>query len=61
MAAGITAFAGRDRPWLWAVLIGLPTPLVEIVGSGSTGSGSLLALGFAGAGAALGWELTRAR
>lgn len=59
LAAAITAFVGRDRPWLWAVLIGLPTPLIEIIGGGSTGS--LLALGFAAAGAAIGWGLARAR
>jgi hypothetical protein len=58
-AAGIIAFVGRDRPWLWALLIGLPTPAIEIVGAGSTGS--LLALGFAAAGAAIGWGLARAR
>ena len=46
------AFAGvaRDRPWLWALLVGLPTPILDIVRTGN--SGSILALGFAAAGAA---------
>lgn len=57
--AGGAAFLGRDRPWLWALLIGLPTPVVEISGGASTGS--LLALVFAGIGAAIGWTLARAR
>ena len=55
----MAAFAGRDRPWLWALLIGLPTPIIEIRGRGLTGS--LLALAFAAAGAAIGWALARAR
>ena len=58
LAAAVSAFVGRDRPWLWAVLIGLPTLLVEIIGGGSTGS--IFALGFAAAGAAIGWWLARA-
>ena len=58
VAAGITAFVGRDRPWLWALLIGLPTPVIEIVGSGLTGS--LLGLVLAAMGATIGWALRRA-
>ena len=51
------AAAGR-RPWLWAVLVGIWTPLLEI---GSTGQpGSLLALAFAAAGAAAGHLSARA-
>ena len=58
LSAGVTAFLGRDRPWLWALLVGLPTPVVEIGGAGTTGS--LLALVFAGIGAGIGWALGRA-
>jgi hypothetical protein len=49
---------GRDRPWLWALLIGLPTPAIEILGGRS--AGSILALAFAAVGAAIGWGLARA-
>ena len=59
LAAAMAAFAGRDQPWLWALLIGLPTPIIEISGGGLTGS--LLALAFAAPGAAIGWALARAR
>ena len=58
LASGATAYLGQTRPWLWALVVGLPTPLIEMTGSGSTGS--LLALVFASAGAAIGWALARA-
>jgi hypothetical protein len=58
LGAGLTAFLGRARPWLWALLVGLPTPIVEIAGVGATGS--LVALVFAGVGASIGWTLARA-
>ena len=58
LGAGAAAFEAGDRPWLWALLIGLPTPIIEAIGSGN--AGSILALGFASAGAAIGWLLRRA-
>jgi hypothetical protein len=58
VAGGAAAFVGRDRPWLWALLVGGPTPTIEILGTGATGS--LLALAFAGVGAAIGWGAARA-
>ena len=58
IAGGTTAFIGRTRPWAWALLVGLPTPVIEIARDGQ--AGSLLALGFAGIGAAVGWALARA-
>ncbi|HEY6012672.1 MAG TPA: hypothetical protein VIU37_01650 [Candidatus Limnocylindrales bacterium] len=58
LAAGGAAYLGRARPWLWAALVGLPTPIIEIAGSGATGS--LLALVFAGIGATTGWAARRA-
>jgi hypothetical protein len=58
LAAGAAAFEAGDRPWLWALLIGLPTPIIETIGSGN--AGSILAMGFATAGAAIGWTLRRA-
>jgi len=54
----VAAIHGR-RPWLWALLIGAPTPVVELATGGNTGS--LLALGFAAIGAAGGWLLARQR
>ena len=57
LTAAAVAWAGRDRPWLWAVLVGLPTPLLGIVRTGN--AGSVLALGFAAAGAAVGWAARR--
>jgi hypothetical protein len=56
-ATGLSAYLGRVRPWLWALLVGVPTPLIEITGSGATGS--LLALAFAAVGAGIGWALAR--
>jgi hypothetical protein len=58
VAAAGTAYLGRNRPWLWALLVGLPTPVIEMTALGSTGS--LLALVFASAGATIGWTLARA-
>ena len=57
LGAALAAAIGRDRPWLWALLVGLPTPLVETVGEGNTGS--WLALVFAALGAAVGWAFGR--
>lgn len=58
LAGGGAAYVGRERPWLWALLVGLPTPVIEIVADGATGS--LLALAFAGIGTAIGWVAARA-
>ena len=55
--AAIAAAIGGTRPWLWAILVGAWTPIIEIGSGGSTGS--LLALVFAGAGAAVGYLATR--
>lgn len=57
LGAGTAAYLGRDRPWLWALLVGLPTPIVEIASSGATGS--VLGLGFAAIGAGVGWAVRR--
>jgi hypothetical protein len=57
LTAVVVAWIGRDRPWLWAILVGLPTPLLDIVRTGN--AGSVLALGFAAAGAAVGWAARR--
>jgi hypothetical protein len=58
LGAAAAAAIGRDRPWLWALLVGLPTPLVETVRDGN--AGSWLALVFAAGGAAIGWTVARA-
>lgn len=52
----IAAASGR-WPWLWAVLIGAPVPIAELVGAGSPAS--LVALGCSALGAAAGWFLAR--
>ena len=57
LTAALAAWLGRDRPWLWALLVGLPTPILDIVRTGNTGS--VLALGFAALGAGVGWALRR--
>jgi len=57
VSAAVLAGVAGDRPWLWALLIGLPTPILDIVRTGN--SGSVLALGFAAAGAAIGWTVRR--
>jgi hypothetical protein len=58
LAAGVVTAIAGDRPWLWAILIGTPTPLLEISTGGS--SGAFLAVGFAAIGAAIGWTVARA-
>ncbi len=58
LGAGAAAAIGRDRPWLWALLVGLPTPILETVRDGNVGS--WLALVLAALGAAVGWAIARA-
>lgn len=58
LAAGAVAAIAGDRPWLWALLVGAPVPLLEIRDAGS--SGAILALGFAACGAAIGWLVGKA-
>ena len=58
VGAAVAAAIGRDRPWLWALLVGLPTPILETVRDGN--AGSWLALVFAAGGASIGWALARA-
>ncbi len=57
---GAAAFAAiaRDRPWLWALLVGLPTPVLDVIRAGNIGS--VLAVGIAAIGAAIGWAIRRA-
>ena len=52
----VAAVSGR-RPWLWAMLIGAWTPILEIGGGGSPAS--LAALVIAGVGAAIGYLIAR--
>jgi hypothetical protein len=58
LGAAAAATIGRDRPWLWALFVGLPTPILETVRDGN--AGSWLALVFAAGGAAIGWSVARA-
>ena len=57
IGACVAAAIGRDSPWLWALLVGLPTPLLETVRDGN--AGSWLAVVFAALGAAVGWGVAR--
>ena len=58
LSAALPAGIAASRPWLWALLVGLPLPVIEIAGSGSTSS--VLALGIAALGACVGWAVGRA-
>jgi hypothetical protein len=58
LGAGVAAAIGRDRPWLWALIVGLPTPILETIHDANTGS--WLALVFSAIGAAIGWSVSRA-
>jgi hypothetical protein len=55
-ALAVAAASGR-RPWLWTILVGVWTPLVEI--GGASGAASLAALVVAGIGAAIGHLVAR--
>lgn len=57
--AGVIAFVARRRPWLWALLVGLPTPLAEVPQYHD--ASPIAAVAFAGVGAAIGWTLAEAR
>lgn len=57
VVTAVVAWLGRDRPWLWALLVGLPTPILSLARAGN--GGAVLALGFAAAGAVIGWSARR--
>jgi hypothetical protein len=57
-AGGITALAGR-RPWLWPILVGMWTPLVEMGSGGAAAAGALGALAFAALGGLTGYAIIR--
>jgi hypothetical protein len=57
MAAALFAVVDPSRWWLWAVLVGLGTPLLEI--GGQSGTASLAAFVFSGVGAAGGAGVRR--
>jgi hypothetical protein len=57
VAAGLVAAASGRRPWLWAILVGIWVPVVEIPATG--GTGPILALAFAGIGALAGYGFAR--
>ena len=52
----VAAVAGR-RPWLWALLVGGWTPLLEVTTAGA--AGSLIAMVIAALGAGAGYGLAR--
>ena len=57
LAAAVAAGISGRRPWLWAVLVGGWTPLVEILRG--AGLAPLIALAFSAAGAAAGYLVAR--
>jgi hypothetical protein len=57
LAAAGFAFVGRDRPWLWAAAIGLPTVVFGMAASADPTIA--LAMGFAAGGAVIGWAIRR--
>ncbi len=63
LTAAVVAAVSGWRPWLWAALVGIWTPLVEVALEGPVGLGSPLgsvaALIVAAIGATLGWALAR--
>jgi hypothetical protein len=59
VAAGAVAAVSGRRPWLWAILVGAWTPLIEIPTGGSPAS--FAALLFAAVGALAGWLVGRSR
>jgi len=58
LSAGAVAAVAGERPWLWAILVGAPTPIIELSTTGNTGSA--MALAFAAVGAGIGWAIRRA-
>ena len=52
LGAAVVAAADGRRPWLWAVLVGLPLAVIEVPSSGS--AAPLAALLFAAVGASIG-------
>ena len=58
LVAGVAAGISRRRPWLWALLVGLPTPFVQLSLGGDPAA--LAALAFAAIGAAAGYIVGRA-
>jgi hypothetical protein len=58
LASGLAAGASGRRPWLWALIVGLPTPLIEMARGGDVAV--LAALAFAAVGAAAGYVVARA-
>jgi hypothetical protein len=57
LAAALVAAIDGRRPWLWALLVGLPLPIIEVSGSGPVGS--IASLLFAAVGATIGWLVGR--
>ena len=57
IAAAVTAAISGRRPWLWALVIAIWVPALEVRSLAS--GGPLLAVVFAGAGAAVGWLVVR--
>ncbi len=58
LASFTIALAAGRRPWLWALLVGVWTPLLELSASGQPAS--LIALAVAGVGAGAGFLSARA-
>jgi len=57
-ASAVVAAVDGHRPSLWAALVGLPVPIIEVPATGSTAS--IVALAFTAIGAVLGVVIRRA-
>ncbi len=57
VGAAVAASLSGRRPWLWALLVGLPIPIAEVPGGQLAG---IVALVFAAVGALTGWLASRA-
>ena len=57
LAAAAVAGVGASRPWLWALAVGVPMVVVEI--AATSDPTMVVILGFAAAGAAVGWAIRR--
>ena len=57
LVAAVAAGIGGNRPWLWALAVGLPVVVLEVARDADPAI--VLAIGFAAGGAVVGWAIRR--